>query len=63
MRHWLKRPRQDNDTFPVVIELGPASYAITSDEAGSRQTEISDRWSQSLYLKQLVRQLWQKEIE
>ncbi|WP_339203756.1 sugar phosphate isomerase/epimerase [Paenibacillus sp. FSL K6-3182] len=63
MRHWLNGQRKENDSFPVVVELGPASYAITSDEAGSRQSEISDRWSQSLYLKQLVRQLWQKEIQ
>lgn len=60
MRHWRKGPRQEDEAFPVVIELGPAPYAITVDESGVRQTEISDRWSQSLYLKQLVQQLWQK---
>lgn len=60
MRHWRKRPRLPNDTFPVVIELGPPSYAITSNSAGTGQSEISDRWQQSLYLKKLVQQLWQK---
>lgn len=60
MRHWRSGPRQEGDTFPVVIELGPPPYAITAGEAGSRQSEISDRWTQSLYLKRLVQQLWQK---
>ncbi|WP_053377092.1 sugar phosphate isomerase/epimerase family protein [Paenibacillus sp. FJAT-27812] len=59
MRHWLKGARRDNEIFPVVIELGPPSYAITRDVAGSGQTEVSDRWLQSLYLKKLVKQLWQ----
>ncbi len=53
-------PFGGRDTFPVVIELGPPPYAITRDEAGSRSLEISDRWSQSLYLQQLVRRLWTK---
>ncbi|KRE49685.1 xylose isomerase [Paenibacillus sp. Soil522] len=60
MRHWRSSPRQEGETFPVVIELGPPPYAITEGGAGFRQSEISDRWSQSLYLKQLVQQLWQK---
>jgi hypothetical protein len=60
MRHWRQAERKEGDCFPVVIELGPAPYAITVDEAGSRTTEISDRWAQSLYLKKLVQQLWQK---
>jgi hypothetical protein len=62
MRHWRNGPRRPNDTFPVVIELGPPSYAITFDTSGSDPSEISDRWLQSLYLKQLVQQLWQKTI-
>lgn len=61
MKHWRSGNRHPRDRFPVVIELGPAPYAITVDEGGSRQTEISDRWSQSLYLKQLVKELWRQE--
>lgn len=61
MKHWRLGNRRPGDKFPVVIELGPAPYAITVDEAASRQTEVSDRWSQSLYLKQLVKQLWRQE--
>lgn len=60
MRHWRKAAKAENNIFPVVIELGPAPYAITVDESGSRQVEISNRWSQSLYLKQLVQKLWQQ---
>ncbi|OMF27211.1 xylose isomerase [Paenibacillus sp. FSL H8-0548] len=60
MRHWRMASKAENRNFPVVIELGPAPYAITVDEAASRQVEISNRWSQSLYLKGLVQQLWEK---
>jgi hypothetical protein len=60
MRGWLYARGREAAAFPVVIELGPPSYAITTDEAGGRKTEISDRWSQSLYLKRLVQQLWEK---
>ncbi|MCA0754785.1 sugar phosphate isomerase/epimerase [Paenibacillus sp. N4] len=58
MRHC--RSRASDAAFPVVIELGPPSYAITTDEAGKRSNEISDRWAQSLYLQKLVRELWEK---
>ncbi|MCY9695886.1 sugar phosphate isomerase/epimerase family protein [Paenibacillus alginolyticus] len=47
-----------NDVFPVVIELGPPPYAITTNEASGRNKEISDRWQQSLYLQRVVRELW-----
>ncbi|WP_229692245.1 sugar phosphate isomerase/epimerase family protein [Paenibacillus radicis (ex Gao et al. 2016)] len=57
MRHWL-RQAAPGQKFPFVCELGPASYAITTDEAGGRTKEISDRWTQSLYFQQLARTLW-----
>ncbi|WP_238327655.1 sugar phosphate isomerase/epimerase family protein [Paenibacillus gorillae] len=57
MRHWL-RQAAPGQRFPFVCELGPASYAITTDEATGRTNEISDRWSQSLYFQQLARTLW-----
>lgn len=60
MRHFLSRSGQTPSVFPVVIELGPPAYAITTDEAGQRSSEISDRWTQSLYLKKLVRDLWKQ---
>ncbi|MFC5407090.1 sugar phosphate isomerase/epimerase family protein [Cohnella soli] len=58
MRHWRADPANEGRTFPVVIELGPPSYAITTDELGARTQEVSDRWRQSLYLMQLVRKQW-----
>lgn len=60
MRHGRSHARDTSSAFPVVIELGPPSYAITTDEAGKRSNEISDRWAQSLYLQKLVRKLWEK---
>lgn len=54
MGHWLAGPRRDGDTFPVVVELGPPHYAITTADGA----EISDRWRQSLELQRLVRRLW-----
>ncbi|CAM4245707.1 sugar phosphate isomerase/epimerase [Paenibacillus endophyticus] len=63
MDQWRAAERRESDRFPVVIELGPAPYAITRDEAGARREELGDRWSQALYLKQLVRQLWQKGLQ
>jgi len=41
------------DILPLVSELGPANYAITQTDADSRM-EISDRWQQSLVLKQIA---------
>jgi hypothetical protein len=62
MRQWRSEhndgPGSIQAVFPVVIELGPPPYAITQDEPGARKREISDRWQQSLFLQQLVRQLW-----
>ncbi|MBD2867433.1 sugar phosphate isomerase/epimerase [Paenibacillus sp. IB182493] len=60
MRGWLHAQRRRTAAFPVVAELGPPSYAITTDEAGGRKSEIGDRWTQSLYLKRLAEQVWEK---
>ncbi|MDQ0897872.1 MULTISPECIES: sugar phosphate isomerase/epimerase [unclassified Paenibacillus] len=57
MKNWLLQANT-NDVFPVVIELGPPPYAITTNEASGRNKEISDRWQQSLYLQRVVRDLW-----
>jgi hypothetical protein len=57
MKNWIHKANP-NDVFPVVIELGPPSYAITTNEACGRNNEISDRWRQSLYLQRVVRELW-----
>ncbi|WP_235550265.1 sugar phosphate isomerase/epimerase family protein [Paenibacillus sp. Soil724D2] len=57
MKNWLLQA-STNDVFPVVIELGPPPYAITTNEASGRNKEISDRWQQSLYLQRVVRDIW-----
>lgn len=62
MKHWLSRAA-DCQSFPVVCELGPAPYAITVDEYSGRKQEISDRWQQSLLLKELLHGLWSEIME
>ncbi|MFC4776766.1 sugar phosphate isomerase/epimerase family protein [Paenibacillus sp. GCM10023252] len=44
------------DRFPFVCELGPAPYAITCTDG----REISDRWQQSLVLKEIGERLWNR---
>ena len=53
LRRWVKRA-QPGDFFPVTSELGPPNYSIV-DPSG---VEISDRWQQSLVMKQLTEQAW-----
>lgn len=55
MRHWLK-DAQPGDVFPFASELGPPKYAITLPNGD----EVSDRWQQSLVMKKLGEQAWQK---
>lgn len=52
---WLKNARP-GDVLPFASELGPPAYAII-DPAGR---EICDRWEQSLVMKRLAQQAWEK---
>lgn len=58
MRQWLIEA-QPGDIFPFASELGPPRYAITLPDG----REFSDRWSQSLVMKQLAEQAWAKAHE
>ena len=55
MRHWLVEARP-GDVFTFASELGPPRYALTLPDG----TEFSDRWQQSLVMKQLAERAWQK---
>ena len=44
------------DVFPFASELGPPRYAITLPDG----REFSDRWEQSLVMKRLAEQAWEK---
>ncbi len=53
MRMW--RARNDDDaTLVFLCELGPPPYAITD----ANQEELSDRWQESLKIRDWVRQIW-----
>jgi hypothetical protein len=53
MRAWRKR--FDNEaTLVFLCELGPPPYAITDGE----QNELSDRWEESLQIREWVRTIW-----
>lgn len=55
MRHW-RRDAGPGDVFPFASELGPPRYAITLPDG----REFSDRWEQSLVMKRLAEQAWEK---
>jgi hypothetical protein len=55
LRRWLKRARP-GDWFPFATELGPPPYSILDLQG----REISDRWQQSLVMKRLIAQSWEK---
>jgi sugar phosphate isomerase/epimerase len=55
MRHWLQGAKP-GDVFPFASELGPPRYAITLPDG----REFSDRWEQSLVMKRLAEQAWEK---
>ncbi len=55
MRRWRKRA-QPGEWFPFSTELGPPSYSILDLEG----KEMSDRWEQSLVMKRLMQQAWEK---
>ncbi len=53
MRAW-KANATPGDVLPFTSELGPPRYAITLPDG----REFSDRWTQSLVMKQLAEQAW-----
>lgn len=53
MEDWLKRD-QVFGSLSFTCELGPPPYAITD----RRGRDISDRWEESLMMKDLIRRIW-----
>lgn len=60
MRYWLHEAGP-GDILPFVCELGPPPYAMTCLSGGAKQ-EISNRWTQSLMMKQLTERCWQEAL-
>lgn len=58
MRAFLQRA-QPGDIFPFASELGPPRYAITLPDG----REFSDRWEQSLVMKELMQQAWRQATQ
>ena len=54
---WRRR-NEDDATLVFLCELGPPPYAITDAE----QNELSDRWQESLQIRDWVREIW-SELE
>lgn len=54
-RLWKQRSDPQDNLF-FVCELGPPWYAIT----GTDGEELSDRWEDALFLKQVARDIWAK---
>lgn len=52
-RAWRKRAKA-GDVMPFTSELGPPRYAITTPDG----REISDRWQQSLVLREIAQDAW-----
>jgi len=53
MREWRERS-DDGATLVFLCELGPPPYAITDGD----QNELSDRWEESLQIRDWVRTIW-----
>lgn len=53
IREWRRR-NADDATLVFLCELGPPPYAITDGQ----QNELSDRWQESLQIRDWVRQIW-----
>lgn len=53
MREWRRRNAEDA-TLVFLCELGPPPYAITDGD----QKELSDRWEESLQIRDWVLQIW-----
>jgi sugar phosphate isomerase/epimerase len=56
--HAWQRGAQPGDVFPFASELGPPRYAITLPNG----EEFSDRWEQSLVMKRLAEQAWDRAV-
>jgi len=54
-RGWLSRTESDAQ-LTFLCELGPPDYAITD----ARGMELSDRWAESLELKEMARELFER---
>ncbi len=57
MRQWLD-VSIPGDVLPFASELGPPRYAITTPDG----KEFSDRWEQSLVMKRLAEEAWNRAI-
>lgn len=57
MRGWLDGAGP-GDVLPFASELGPPRYAITLPDG----SEFSDRWEQSLVMKRLAEQAWERAV-
>ncbi len=55
MRAWRKR-NADNATLIFLCELGPPPYAITDGD----QNELSDRWEESLQIRDWALEIWEE---
>jgi hypothetical protein len=53
MHEWRRR-NPDDATLVFLCELGPPPYAITDRD----QRELSDRWEESLQIRDWVREIW-----
>jgi len=53
MRAWRRR-NADDATLVFLCELGPPPYAITD----GKQRELSDRWEESLQIRDWVNEIW-----
>ncbi len=53
MRAWRRR-NADDATLVFLCELGPPPYAITDAE----QRELSDRWQESLQIREWAQEIW-----
>lgn len=56
-RSWLKRAG-DSVSLTFTCELGPKEYAMTGPDGN----ELSDRWQESLIMKERVEKTWQEAV-